>query len=307
MNTVGWIILAVLLVPMIGILIWWIVLVSVVRIPSGSLGLLMVKGKATDKALLPGSHFIPAVRRRMVEEYPSVELAYRAGDQDATADAEPSGLGSRRSQQLDQSGPPLTVTLGDRATAVLSFTVRFALVTERLRTVHERFGPHGVFGIVRDESNRALRNALGDPSFGVDSLFGPARESCQTDLGTAIGEALDADGIRLTGFSLSTVDLGRTGEVIGATVRAKYELEREAAEAATRMVRALNDAELQEKLTTPGEAGWRYRETDLWQELVQRSERLQVSLRAEPGGTGIGINAVGEPVPDDHSSPVQAP
>ncbi|HZM65384.1 MAG TPA: hypothetical protein VFC16_03665 [Nakamurella sp.] len=45
MSTAGWIILAVLLLPMIGFLIWWIILMSVVRIPSGSLGLLMVKGK----------------------------------------------------------------------------------------------------------------------------------------------------------------------------------------------------------------------------------------------------------------------
>jgi len=306
MNTAGWIILVVLLVPIIGIAIWWIITVSVVRIPSGSLGLLMVKGKATDTALLPGSHFLPAVRRRMVEEYPSVELAYRAGDQDSAGDTDVTDPGRRRrSPQLEESGPALTVTLGDRSTAILSFTVRFVLMVERLRTVHERFGPNGIFGIVRDEGNRAIRKTLGDPGFGVQSLFDQARESCGNEIAEAIGAALEADGIRLSAFSLGTVDLGRTGEVIAATVRAKYELERETAEAATRMVRALNDVELQEKLTAPSDAGWRYRETDLWLELVQRTEGLQVSLRPGPGGTSIGVSAVDEHGPDSQNPPVQ--
>jgi len=304
-STAGWIILLVLLLPMIGFLIWWIILVSVVRIPSGSLGLLLVKGRATDTTLLPGSHFSLAVVRRMVEEYPSVELAYRAGAQE-TSDTKEIGPTRRRPSRLEQTGPALTVTLGDRTTATLSFTVRFVLMPEQLRTIHERFGPNGVFGIVRDESNRAARNTLGEPGFGVDSLYGPARETCQNDIATAIGAALETDGIRLAAFSLSTVDLGRTGEVIGATVRAKYELDRETAEAATRMVRALNDAELQERLTAPGEAGWRYRETDLWRDLVQRTQGLQVSLRPGPGGTSIGIRAADEPGPDEHA-PVQAP
>jgi hypothetical protein len=205
---------------------------------------------------------------------------------------------------LEQSGTPLTVTLGDRTTAILSFTVRFVLVPEQLRTVHERFGPNGIFGIVRDESHRAVRNTLGDPSFGVDSLFGPARDACQTQLAEAISAALESDGIRLTAFSLSTMDLGRTGEVIGATVRARYELDRETAEAATRLARALNDAELEQKLTAPSEAGWRYRETDLWRDLVNRTGALQVSLRPGPGGTTIGLSAADEQGPDTQNPSV---
>ena len=85
---------------------------------------------------------------------------------------------------------------------------------------------------------------------------------------------------------LGTVDLGRTGEVIQATVRARYELEREQAEAATRLVRAMNDADLQDKMTAPSEGAWRYRETDLWRDLVQRTAALNVALRAGPGLAG---------------------
>jgi hypothetical protein len=91
---------------------------------------------------------------------------------------------------------------------------------------------------------------------------------------------------------LGTVDFGRTGEVIQATVRARHELEREQAEAATRLARALNDADLQQKMTTSGEAAWRYRETDLWRDLVQRTEALSIALRAGPGSAPGGFSVI---------------
>ena len=148
MSTIAWIILLVLLIPIIGVLIFVIVVASLVRVPSGSLGLVMAKGRATDVALLPGLHFLPAIRRRMVEEYPSVELAYRAGGQGDTEETLPdrarplerSGPPTRF-KHLDQSGAPWQVTLGDRTTAIMSVTVRFRLEPEHLRLVHERFGP----------------------------------------------------------------------------------------------------------------------------------------------------------------------
>jgi regulator of protease activity HflC (stomatin/prohibitin superfamily) len=280
---------------------------SLVRIPSGTLGLVMKKGQATDTALLPGSHFLPALRRRLVEEYPSTELAYRAGGADSVEDTrsdrghafDKSGA-ANRFEHLDQVGPPLTVTLGDKATATVSFTVRFVLQPEHLRVVHERFGPNGLFGIVRDTSSQTVLNTLAAPEFGVESVFGEARTASEERLAAAVGEALDADGIKVTAFVLGTVDLGRTGEVVQATVRARHELEREQAEAATRLARALNDSELQEKLTSAGDVGWRYRETDLWRELVQRTGDLSVSLRSDPGAQVVGFvgddaGSVGEP------------
>ena len=108
-STVAWIIVLVVAIPMIGVLVWIVVAASLVRVPSGSLGLLMVKGRATDTALLPGPHFVPALRRKMVEIYPSVELTYRAGGP-AAADGD----------ALERSGPPLEVTLGDRTRATCS-------------------------------------------------------------------------------------------------------------------------------------------------------------------------------------------
>jgi regulator of protease activity HflC (stomatin/prohibitin superfamily) len=291
-STIGWIILLVLVLPIIGLLAWLFLAASFVRVPSGSLGLVMIKGQATDKALLPGAHFVPALRRHMIEEYPSVELAYRAGGPDDTGKPE-----------LNQSGPPLQVTLGDRTTAVLSVTVRFRLIPEQLRLVHERFGPKGFFGIVRDETNRAVTTTLGDAEIGIDNLFGADREKCEERLRAATDSALAAEGIELTSLLLGPVEFGRTGEVIAATVRARYELEREQAEAATRMARALNDADLQQHMTSSSDGAWRYRETDLWRDLVQRTNDLQVALRAGPGQAPTGVT-FDQPLTDDQSGSV---
>ena len=79
MSTAGTVILLVLLVPILGILGWMVVAASVIKVPAGALGLVLKNGKATDHALAPGRHWVPLLRKTMVVEYPSVELAYRAG------------------------------------------------------------------------------------------------------------------------------------------------------------------------------------------------------------------------------------
>jgi hypothetical protein len=150
-------------------------------------------------------------------------------------------------------------------------------------------------------------NLLAQSEFGVDSLLGEARKACQDRLAVEVEEALEADGIKVTAFVLGAVDLGRTGEVVQATVRARHELDREQAEAATRLARALNDVDLQEKLTSTGDVGWRYRETDLWRELVQRTGDLTVSLRSDPRSPVVEFvgdddsSTEGEPAPDGPS------
>jgi SPFH domain / Band 7 family len=279
-STIAWIIVLVVAIPMLAVVGWIVVTASLVRVPSGSLGLLMVRGRATDTALLPGPHFVPALRRKMVEIYPSVELTYRAGGS-AAADGDP----------LERSGPPLEVTLGDRTRATVPYTVRFRLVPDKLRHVHERFGPDGVFGVVRDASSAAVSAALRDPAIGIDDLFGAPLEVCQKSVSVAVAEALDASGFELSAFLLGAAEFGRTGDVIQATVRARHELEREQAEAPTRLARAANDATLQENLTLSNEDAWRYRETDLWGELIQRTQMLQVAVRPPgPGAVGISTN-----------------
>jgi len=70
---------------------------------------------------------------------------------------------------------------------------------------------------------------------------------------------------------------------------------------------AFNDADLQQHLTDSNDAAWRYRETDLWRELVQRTGALSVALRAGPGSPAIGITALDQPGSEGQAEPVTAP
>jgi regulator of protease activity HflC (stomatin/prohibitin superfamily) len=258
---VGWIIFLAIAVPLLAVVAWVLFDDSRVRIEPGQLGLLLVHGRATDRVLEPGPHWVPALRRRMAQIYPSLELTFRAGDPGA---APPS--------DLERAGPAPRVTLGDRASVAVSYTVRFRLDPAMLRELHNKFGPEGIWAAVRDETARTLRTSLADPDVGIDDLFGTARAGLEQRVGDAVQERLGELGFVVTMFSLGDLDLGRTGDVIQATARARHELEREQAEAATRVARAKVDADLSPYLPAPGaDAAIRYREIDSWQELARSS------------------------------------
>src|SRR5690606_7795616 len=170
--------------------------------------------------------------------------------------------------------------LGDRNAVSVSYTVRFRLDLAQLRSVHERFGPEGIWAAARDVSGRAVRATLCDERYGVEDLFGSARRALEDDLAAAVGAALAAEGLVLVLFGLGDVDLGRTGELVHATARARYGLAREEAEVALRTARARHDAELLESALGLGslDTALRYREVDAWQEvaltLVERGRVL---------------------------------
>ena len=287
MSTIAWIILLILLIPALAVLAWVILGESFVRVPSGKLGVLMVRGRATDTTLAPGVHFIFALRRRMVVMYPAVEMTYRAGGLPESADQ----------PELDRTGPGVTLFLGDRTSATVSYTARFRLIPDQLRQIHERYGPGGIFGVVRDKCTHVLITELGNKEITVDDVFGAARDACQESVGTDIAEVLKSEGIDVTAFLLGTIELGRTGEAIQAISRARHELEQEQVAAATRLVRATNDVELGAHTGSAGEAGWRYRETDLWRDLVERTQNLNIALQAlnrgpiEPSGGAASTTA----------------
>jgi hypothetical protein len=260
------------------VLIWVLLDDSVVTIAPGRLGLLLVRGVATDKTVGPGVHWVPALRRRMAVEYPSLELAYRAGDT----------WPGEEDDDLQRSGPALRCQLGDRTVVTVAHTVRFRLDPDHLRAIHNRFGPEGFWGAVRDESDRAVRAALGNARFGVDDLFGAKREELDREVAQQLSAALAASGFIVTLSMLGDLDLGRAGDVVQATARAHLELEREEAEAATRVARARIDADLGAHIdAATTEAALRYREIDSWRDLApQRNTGLGLpvvrSLPAEP-------------------------
>jgi regulator of protease activity HflC (stomatin/prohibitin superfamily) len=283
MSTASWVIVLVVAVPVLAVLAWLVIGESLVRVPSGSLGLLLVKGRATETALVPGPHFVPALRRSMMELYPSVELSYHA----VGPATEP--LSASEESELDRPGPPLTATLGDRATVVLGFTVRFRLVPQQLRLVHTRLGPAGIFPMVRDTTTATLSGVVRAPGVGIDDLFGASLADLERSAAAAVAEALASNGVELVAFSIGAVELGMTGEVIQATVRAPHELRREQAQAPVRLARATNDATLQGQVTLTSEELWRYREMDLWTGLVERSRSVHVSLRGGPDRANLAL------------------
>jgi hypothetical protein len=270
---VGWIVFLALAVPLLAIFAWQIFSGSIVHVPAGRLGLLLIKGRATDQALGPGPHWVPTLRRRMIAEYPAVELSYRAALDPAAPAEQP---------ELERSGPAPKVTLGDRTELRLGYTVRFRLDDAQLRTVHDRFGPDGIWPAIRDLSAKAVRRGVSTPSVGVDSLFGSAMADLEQELGATVAEELAPFGLVLTLFSLGDADLGRAGDVIQTTVRARLELGREEAESTMRVARARIDAELEPYLPAGSDAALRYREVDVLRDLArsQGPPSLVVPARA---------------------------
>jgi regulator of protease activity HflC (stomatin/prohibitin superfamily) len=273
MSFAAKLVLFIAIAPILVGFVWALFRQSSVTIPHNQIGVLVKAGRPTDRVLLPGVHWVPALRRRSAVAYPSVELSYRAGDPLSPATTS------------EAAGPPLVAVLGDRAEAELGFTVRFRIDQIRLAAVHDRFGPDGIWPAVRDSSAQAVKAALSDPSVTVDSLFGGARTELEARIGSAVRAVLDSNALILTAFSLGKVDLGQAGDLIQAVVRARLELERENAETETRIARARHDSELAPYAGRIGEAALRYRQTDVWRDLLVRSEGVSIAVPGAPGAT----------------------
>lgn len=168
--------------------------------------------------------------------------------------------------------------LGDRAEAKVGYTVRFRLVRDQLRLVHDRFGTTGYWSAVRDIVGAALAVALAQPDVTLDSLYPGQRQELEQQLKQRLAETLAADGVKLAGFSLGAVDLGRAGETVQATLRARLGLAREEANAALQRLRVQHDAELTSRLAEVGETALRYREAEMWRDLAFRSDGVGVSV-----------------------------
>jgi regulator of protease activity HflC (stomatin/prohibitin superfamily) len=197
-----WLIFAIVVVPVLVVLTWLLLDESIVRIPPGRLGLLLVRGVPTDQVVEPGSHWVPALRRRTVVEYPALELSFRAGDVTRLGD----------DAGLERSGPPVVVSLGDGATVAVAYTVRFRLATDALRQIHVDFGPDGLWSAVRDLSAGSLRRVLAaDRS--RDDVLGSRRAALEAALGAAITEELAAHGLDVVMFALGDVAADRAGDL----------------------------------------------------------------------------------------------
>jgi regulator of protease activity HflC (stomatin/prohibitin superfamily) len=175
-------------------------------------GLVIRRGRATTTTLPTGVHFA-APWNQTVEIYPDHEMTYMTVPADRLM-----GEGTADADYLD---PPFGVIDQDGASAAIYYTIRFTLIRDELKQIHERFGPQGIKGIIRDESRRAIQAIFADGDYRLTDLARPTRPTLEQVLLERIKERLAANGFALVLFSLQEPDLRLLGQSLYEHVTAR--------------------------------------------------------------------------------------
>jgi regulator of protease activity HflC (stomatin/prohibitin superfamily) len=253
------IVFAIVAIPALAFAVYLLVQDALVRIDSGELGLVIRRGRPTGRTLLPGTHFVRPFGRMSIQNYPARELSYRT-TRDAVSEDDTNPT----------TDPPVGVVLGDRSHAEVCYTVRFRLDPDRLSDIHTRFGPEGVYSIVRDVTEQQVADGLAGGDITYELLFGTSRAQLQTNLHERIESALATHGFVVTFFGLREVDLGEIGEAIQAKARAQALAEQYEIAAESRRSRAAHDMEIAAMLADMPETALRYQQIEAWRSLVER-------------------------------------
>lgn len=288
MGVLAWVAVGLGVVLALGLFAWLLLLATSFRVEPGTVVLLLKQGRATGRVVGPGRHFIQPWRKVLVQVYPARELALVAGGP-ASSD-----------ERVDHLDAALRVYLSDKVFARLSYTVRCRLDPSKVQLVHDRFGAEGIWPAIRDTTRRCL--VAGAAGASVDGVFGDEFAAFEERCATALGEALATVGFELEVFTLREIDLGETGEVIQATLRADLELELEQALARVRQVRLDNDAAMAETLAgLDNHVLLRYRQLESWREILRRGDGGQtlpaalaamlVSGQPGDGRGGFGLDS----------------
>jgi len=264
----------------------WLVLVETsIRVAPGTIALLLKRGKATSRALTPGRHFVQPWRKATVQVYPSTELAFVAGGRPSA---------DHRVEYVDE---PLRMYLADKAVADVSYTLRCQLDPSRLQDVHNRFGPEGLWTALRDTTRSCLLAEVAKGDLSVHDVFGSGYTKLEQRFSRSLDTALGESGFQLRMFSLRSIDLGETGEVIQSTVRAAAELEREQAMAEVRKLRLENDVAMRDLAgEVDADVMLRYRQIEAWRDILQRWG----GDRPVPGALTNPLTAQSPAAPDEH-------
>jgi regulator of protease activity HflC (stomatin/prohibitin superfamily) len=263
MGALGWVAVGLGVVCALGVLAWLMLLATSFRVEPGTVVLLLKQGRATGRVVGPGRHFIQPWRKVLVQVYPARELALVAGGP-ASSD-----------ERVDHLDAALRVYLADKVLARLSYTVRCRLDPSKVQLVHDRFGAEGIWPVIRDTTRRCLVAEAASAS--VDGVFGDEFAAFEERCATALRAGLATVGFELVVFTLREIDLGETGEVIQATMRADLELELEQALARVRQVRLDNDAAMAETLAgLDSQVLLRYRQLESWREILRRGDGGQM-------------------------------
>jgi len=228
MDLTVWIALLVAVIAVVaGVIL--VLLGTSILVEPGTIALLLKRGKATRRAFGPGRHFVAPWRKVTAQIYPSRELVLVAGGR---------SVGDVQVEYVDD---PLRLHLGDKVFAEVSYTIRCQLDVGKVRHVHDSFGPAGIWAALRDITRATLLAAARDAAMSVDDAYGERLGALEQRFSAALGTALGEAGFVLRMFSLREFDLGETGEVIQAVVRADAELQREQAYTKVRTARLEND------------------------------------------------------------------
>lgn len=282
----GVLIFLAIILPVGVILLWVLLQDAFVRIESGQTGLVITRGKPADHGLMPGTHF--ALRfARVIEIYPAVEMTYLTAASATDVMARP--------DDITFMDAPMPVTLGDRASATIQYTVRFKVTSEGLPVIHTRFGAQGFGAAIRDESRRVIIAALAEDSVGVADAFGPAKTALEERIAERLSARITECGFAMAMFNLRDVNLGETGAVVQATLRAGEQLALEQASGPVRTARAQNEAEVAAKVAdTLSDPALEYLRLQIMRELIQRWDGKIMAL---PEGVlpGMGVPAGAAP------------
>jgi regulator of protease activity HflC (stomatin/prohibitin superfamily) len=256
----GWglVVFAVLAVPLLMFGVFQFFQEAMVRIPTGTVGLVIVRGKATERVLTPGAHIIWPFRKQMIQSYPLRDLTYLTGL--------PGDSGEN-----DYADLPMRARLGDRTEVMVLYTVRFRIHTDDLPRIHEHLGPDGIKPFMRDVTRKVISEHLRASSFGVDHVFGDDRNQLEAVLTDELTTALLAGGFDVLMFHLRDIDLGEVGEVVNETVRATLQIELERRAAQVRALRVEHEAQQVDRLAaTLSDDVLRYRQIELGREALDR-------------------------------------
>lgn len=272
---------------------------TAVVIDPGTVALVLRRGRATERALTPGRHFVQPWRKVMVQVYPARELTLVAGGP------------SVDDPRVEFADEPLRVHLGDRALATVSYTVRCQLDTAKLKDVHERYGPDGIWPAVRDATRRALLGDISTSELTIADVYGDGFVALEQRLTASLERTLGDMGFELRMFTLREIDLGETGEIVQAVVRADVELEREQALTKVRTARVENDAAIAPLLDgADGDALIRYRQIEAWYDILHRWDgdrpipsALTMPLLSDPAAHSSTTLDTAHAAPDETAPP----
>jgi regulator of protease activity HflC (stomatin/prohibitin superfamily) len=227
-------------VPMLAFLGWILWRRWTVVVPPRSAGLVIRRGRATDKTLPTGAHFT-SPWNQTVEIYPDYEMAYmtlplEVLGAEGPAAADSSGpraqLAERRGRpswtggaaDVDFADLPFGVIDREKVSGDIYYTLRFTIIRGELKQIHERFGAAGIKGIIRDESRRVIQETFAEDGYTLADLVGPSRTALEQILSERMKERLAANGFALVFLSLQEPDLRELGQSLRQQVTAREEL-----------------------------------------------------------------------------------